>query len=177
MKAEANYQPLRPAKQRQPTHPLLAMNRSYEAFLRSVSVEALAELCAEAAQAMGFTDLPTDPADQHAIMERAYLIHLDRRHAIEQSRLNDRSSRRRARKANATIETFTRHEIIERDHRTCHICGRTDLADTEIHLDHVIPLAKGGDHSRANVKVACATCNIRKGATAPSDQSVYPSIT
>ena len=32
-------------------------------------------------------------------------------------------------------------------------------------LDHVVPLAKGGEHSYANVKTACADCNLRKGAT------------
>lgn len=172
MMATTNYTPIRRAKPIRYTGPLLATSTSYEAFLRSVSVEALAELCEEAAQVMGFTELPDKDADQRAVMQRAWEIHLDRSWERRMARLNDRAARRRARKANATVEHFTRTEIIERDQRTCHLCGRTDLADKDIHLDHVIPLSKGGEHSRANVKVACAPCNIHKGATLPSDDHV-----
>lgn len=61
-------------------------------------------------------------------------------------------------------ELLRREDIIERDQRTCHLCGRTDLADNEIHLDHVIPLSKRGTHTADNVKVACAPCNLSKGS-------------
>jgi 5-methylcytosine-specific restriction endonuclease McrA len=29
-------------------------------------------------------------------------------------------------------------------------------------MDHVIPLARGGEHTMDNVKLACLRCNIRK---------------
>lgn len=61
-------------------------------------------------------------------------------------------------------EPVYRNDIIDRDLRTCHLCGKTHLEDHEIHLDHVIPLSKGGTHTADNVKVACAPCNLRKGA-------------
>jgi 5-methylcytosine-specific restriction endonuclease McrA len=32
-----------------------------------------------------------------------------------------------------------------------------------VHLDHVIPLSKGGTHSITNVVWSCATCNLKKG--------------
>jgi 5-methylcytosine-specific restriction endonuclease McrA len=31
-------------------------------------------------------------------------------------------------------------------------------------LDHIIPLAKGGDHTKSNVQCVCASCNRKKGA-------------
>jgi 5-methylcytosine-specific restriction endonuclease McrA len=31
-------------------------------------------------------------------------------------------------------------------------------------LDHIVPLAKGGLHSRANTACACNGCNMKKGA-------------
>ena len=31
------------------------------------------------------------------------------------------------------------------------------------HLDHVVPLARGGAHRPENVVLACKTCNLRKG--------------
>ena len=38
-------------------------------------------------------------------------------------------------------------------------------------LDHVIPLAKGGAHARANVRCAHLICNLRKGDRIHTDQT------
>lgn len=172
--ATSNWAPLSKAVPSSDHPP--AMNRSYEGFLRWVSAEALAELCEAAAQEMGFGDLPTTKSDQRAVMYRAFEIYLDQRWERRSQRNLDVGARRRARKRGATIEHFTRQEIIDRDDATCHICGKR-CEPREIHLDHVIPLSRGGEHSRANVKVACAECNIRKGATMPSDVIVYDAST
>jgi 5-methylcytosine-specific restriction endonuclease McrA len=32
------------------------------------------------------------------------------------------------------------------------------------HVDHVVPLARGGEHSYANTQPACPPCNMSKGA-------------
>jgi 5-methylcytosine-specific restriction endonuclease McrA len=77
-------------------------------------------------------------------------------------RVRGRDARRRAKLAGATVEVFTREEIIARDKATCYLCDSVTRLEM-IHLDHVIPLSRGGDHSRANVRVACATCNLAKG--------------
>lgn len=77
----------------------------------------------------------------------------------------DRQSRRRALKSGVAVGRVVRTEIIGRDGRQCYLCGKTDLLDDELHLDHVIPLAKGGAHSPKNVRVACASCNLSKGAS------------
>jgi len=37
------------------------------------------------------------------------------------------------------------------------------------HIDHVIPLAKGGEHSPRNIVISCPTCNMRKGAKLPQE--------
>ena len=76
----------------------------------------------------------------------------------------DRMALRRARLARAeTGRPVVRHEIIARDRATCWICQRI-VPDDQIHLDHVIPLSKGGKHEPENVKVACASCNLWKGS-------------
>lgn len=70
----------------------------------------------------------------------------------------------------STIEHFTREEIFERDGWVCHLCGRPIPRELKFpdpfsaSLDHVIPVAKGGEHSRENTAASHFRCNIRKGA-------------
>ena len=60
-------------------------------------------------------------------------------------------------------EPVVRSEIIRRDDSTCYLCGK-HCKPGDIHLDHVIPLSKGGRHHPGNIRVACAYCNLSKGA-------------
>lgn len=78
------------------------------------------------------------------------------------------SSRRRARKRGAPlVETIDRAVVWERDAGRCHICGRK--ADPyNWHLEHLIPLALGGEHSYRNVAVSHPACNARKGVRGPA---------
>lgn len=82
----------------------------------------------------------------------------------------ERSARRRAREAGApVVELLDRVAIIARDKSTCHICGKR-CKPAELHLDHLVPISLGGEHSARNVRVACRDCNLRKGARAANDQ-------
>ena len=50
----------------------------------------------------------------------------------------------------------------------CIYCGCVLNSDdeglTSSRLDHIVPLAKGGKHERANVQFICAICNNKKRA-------------
>lgn len=76
--------------------------------------------------------------------------------------------RRRAKKRAAPTEHIDLQEIFIRDKGVCGICGRPVDPD-QWHLDHVIPLARGGAHQRSNVQVAHPSCNLTKGATLPQE--------
>lgn len=70
---------------------------------------------------------------------------------------------RRAKKKDFFVEEVDRLKVWERDRGVCHICKRT--CDPENwHLDHVTPIARGGQHSYANVAVSHPFCNMSKGA-------------
>lgn len=76
---------------------------------------------------------------------------------------------RKHRERAATVERFDPLEVLRRDEWRCHICRRRTpeskrgtYADDAPELDHIVPLAKGGDHSRANTACACRRCNIAK---------------
>jgi 5-methylcytosine-specific restriction endonuclease McrA len=59
--------------------------------------------------------------------------------------------------------------IIDRDDATCYLCGLSCWPH-EIHIDHVVPLVRGGDDHPENLRVACRTCNLRKGSRMPTDK-------
>lgn len=78
---------------------------------------------------------------------------------------------RRARKlASPEIEAIDRMAIYERDAGICQLCGLpVDLSLPARHpmrftLDHIIPLARGGPHTMANLQTAHGKCNSRKSA-------------
>lgn len=68
-------------------------------------------------------------------------------------------SKRRARKADAGVFKITPKELQRLLNDSCYICG----APSE-HIDHVMPLSKGGRHSIGNLAPACQRCNLRKNA-------------
>jgi len=83
--------------------------------------------------------------------------------------------RRRARKMNALTEKYTTQDVLDLYGAICHICAEAiDLSlprkvgqegwEMGLHLDHVVPIAKGGDDTLANVRPSHGACNKRKGA-------------
>ncbi len=50
---------------------------------------------------------------------------------------------------------------------TCYLCGKPTRKG-ERHVDHVMPLARGGLHAPENLTVLCAPCNLRKSVKLPN---------
>lgn len=100
---------------------------------------------------------------------------LDHRRAWSRRQPNYRAqrraqkSRRRATLRAAEVERFTPDEIFERDRWRCMLCGKhTNRSASVPHpkaptLDHVVPLSRGGAHTRANTQCAHFLCNSLKG--------------
>jgi hypothetical protein len=59
------------------------------------------------------------------------------------------------------ISKAVRDYVYERDADRCRYCG---TEDGPFHLDHIHPVALGGDNDPENLAVACAACNLSKGA-------------
>jgi hypothetical protein len=49
-------------------------------------------------------------------------------------------------------------------------CFYCDCAcESTYHVDHIVPLSKGGEHQEWNLVIACAPCNLAKGACDASE--------
>lgn len=82
-----------------------------------------------------------------------------------------KNAKRLARKGKVTVgdlEAIAEWETKWRSRKTvaCHWCGKR-VKTSEVHVDHVVPLSKGGPHSVENLCVSCRRCNLSKQATLP----------
>ena len=80
------------------------------------------------------------------------------------------NQRRRALKLETQTELIYSIEIFERDKWICGICGKKVNSRIKFpnpksaSLDHVIPLSKGGTHTKTNVQCTHWGCNLCKNA-------------
>ena len=63
-----------------------------------------------------------------------------------------------------------RFEVFKRDKFTCQYCGR-EAPDVILEIDHIMPIAEGGDNSIMNLITSCRDCNRGKGKKILSDDS------
>ena len=76
-----------------------------------------------------------------------------------------------------TITAKTLAELMVLQQYCCFYCNTPlDLKDRNTHLDHYMPLSKGGAHSISNVVWSCAACNLTKNNKLPIKDSNDTSI-
>ena len=52
--------------------------------------------------------------------------------------------------------------IKKRDNYTCQLCGKYMPDEVGLHIDHIIPVSKGGKSIPSNLQVLCSKCNGKK---------------
>lgn len=77
--------------------------------------------------------------------------------------LADYAAKRRALILSVFDEDVDRLAVYGMAEGHCKSC-KTFVLFAEMHLDHVIPLSRGGRHAYNNVQMLCRLCNQRKGA-------------
>lgn len=74
--------------------------------------------------------------------------------------------RARERSSVGNVSPGIRQILAKRQRNKCVAC-QVDLRQSGSHLDHIIPIAKGGPHDDANLQLLCPSCNTRKQAKDP----------
>lgn len=55
-----------------------------------------------------------------------------------------------------------RYDILKRDGFKCQICGASKTDGVKLHVDHIIPVSKGGKTIYSNLRTLCDRCNLGK---------------
>ncbi len=50
----------------------------------------------------------------------------------------------------------------------CHYCGAKFLS-TELTMDHILPLGRGGKSNKGNIVTSCKPCNTKKAHLTPAE--------
>lgn len=59
------------------------------------------------------------------------------------------------------MTTQMRVDVLRRDGHRCQMCGR-GARDTELHVDHITPVSRGGRTTMENLQTLCRDCNLGK---------------
>lgn len=79
---------------------------------------------------------------------------------------HNKTNKRRIRLINSE-NTLTSEELdsnISYFNNRCAYCECLFSEDNKMHLEHIVPVSKGGGTTKENIVPACATCNLSKGA-------------
>ena len=73
------------------------------------------------------------------------------------------SEERRRQRARSQMTDKLRYTILKRDGFRCRLCGRSADDGVKLHVDHIIPVSKGGETTPDNLRTLCDECNQGKG--------------
>jgi 5-methylcytosine-specific restriction endonuclease McrA len=83
------------------------------------------------------------------------------KHLLHQ-KVNEQRHRATAQYQRSLMTPTLRTKILERDGRRCVICGASASDGVKLHIDHIVPIAKGGKTIESNLRVLCDQCNLGK---------------
>ena len=82
--------------------------------------------------------------------------------SIARSRLDRSTYSKLALVERGEVSDSLRYDILNRDNFTCVICGASAREGARLHVDHIVPIAKGGKSTSENLRTLCERCNIGK---------------
>ena len=68
----------------------------------------------------------------------------------------------RVKSERAKMTDSLRYDVLKRDGFKCQICGASAQDGATLHVDHIIPVSKGGKTEMSNLQTLCDRCNLGK---------------
>jgi 5-methylcytosine-specific restriction endonuclease McrA len=81
---------------------------------------------------------------------------------LHRDECNQRTYSNRAMREQYFVEEVDRKIVFNRDKGICHLC-KDEVDSNNWHLDHIMPVSRGGLHCYDNVAVSHSSCNLKKG--------------
>lgn len=81
---------------------------------------------------------------------------------LQQKIVVQNSEKERRKRARSQMSDKLRYTILKRDGFRCKLCGRTADDGVKLHVDHIIPVSKGGESVPENLRTLCEDCNLGK---------------
>lgn len=75
---------------------------------------------------------------------------------------DDKISKEQRQNERSLMSDSLRYDVLKRDNFRCTICGRTAADGIKLHVDHIMPIAKGGKTEMSNLRTLCNQCNVGK---------------
>ena len=88
----------------------------------------------------------------------------DRYRLLESIDFETTISNYKSKKQRSLMTKELREQISRRDNYTCQICGKYMPDGVGLHIDHIIPVSKGGKSVPSNLQVLCSKCNGKKSS-------------
>jgi len=112
-----------------------------------------------------------DNSRKHHAENKEYYAALNkkwRENNRDKVRLNNRNRKKKIREAEGshTLEDIKSKLFLQK--RKCAACYKK-LESDNYHVDHIVPLALGGDNNSNNIQILCPPCNMSKGAKPPEE--------
>lgn len=87
---------------------------------------------------------------------------LHHQYLIEEYKQNQSSQEYQRRYERNRMSDSLRYDILKRDGFRCKLCGRSANDGIKLHVDHIIPVSKGGKTISSNLRTLCSQCNLGK---------------
>ena len=103
------------------------------------------------------TSINKEKKEQEEEEERA------RRAALREKKEREKDARRAFVAQQRRLMTDSlRYDVLQRDGFRCQICGATAADGYKLHVDHILPVSKGGKTEMSNLRTLCERCNMGK---------------
>lgn len=86
-----------------------------------------------------------------------------RKQAREKRRLEYQDRRMANDAEHAKVTRAMRYDVLRRDNFHCVRCGRGKEDGVKLHVDHIVPVSRGGKSVMSNLQTLCEDCNYGKG--------------